>query len=101
MTTLDVTLDSLFEATDSAPRARRNLRFGLWAGQRLGLSGGPLAVFASGVMQADHEESGDHDVLCHVARELDGAGLGLPGNELQGRLAECEREARLETLHHD
>jgi len=96
-----MTLDPLFASTDEAPRARRNLLFGIWAGQRLGLAGAALASFAEQVMDSDHQERGDGDVLRHVSHTLEASALGLPARELEQQLVACERQARRETLHHD
>ena len=55
--------------------ARRNKLLGLWAAERLGLSGGDADAYAKEVVVADFEEPGDDDVLRKVAEDLDGKGV--------------------------
>ena len=55
--------------------ARRNKLLGLWAAERLGLSGGDADAYAKEVVVADFEEPGDEDVLRKVAEDLDGKGV--------------------------
>ena len=55
--------------------ARRNKLLGLWAAERLGLSGGDAEAYAKEVVVADFEEPGDEDVLRKVAEDLDGKGV--------------------------
>ena len=54
--------------------ARRNKLLGLWAAERLGLSGGDADAYAKEVVVADFEEPGDEDVLRKVAEDLEGKG---------------------------
>ena len=55
--------------------ARRNKLLGLWAADKLGLSGGDADAYAKEVVVADFEEPGDEDVLRKVAEDLDGKGV--------------------------
>ena len=55
--------------------ARRNKLLGLWAAEKLGLSGGDADAYAKEVVVADFEEPGDDDVLRKVAGDLDGKGV--------------------------
>jgi hypothetical protein len=84
--------EALEQATLWAPRARRNMEFGLWAGRRLGLGGAELAAFADRVMLADHAEPGDADVLDHVGRDLERGGVAVLPAELRRRLLLIERQ---------
>ena len=52
--------------------ARRNKLLGLWAAEKLGKSGADADAYAKEVVAADFEESGDHDVLRKVAKDLEG-----------------------------
>ena len=54
--------------------ARRNKLLGLWAAEKLGLSGGDADAYAKEVVIADFEEPGDEDVVRKVAGDLDGRG---------------------------
>ena len=42
--------------------ARRNKLLGLWAAEKLGLSGAEADSYALSVVMAEFEDSGDHDV---------------------------------------
>ena len=42
--------------------ARRNKLLGLWAAEKLGLSGDAANAYAKEVVMSDFEETGDHDV---------------------------------------
>lgn len=51
--------------------ARRNKLLGLWAGEKLGLSGAPADAYAKEVVMADFEEAGDHDVFKKIRKDFD------------------------------
>lgn len=56
--------------------ARRNKLLGLWAAEKLGLSGDAADAYAKEVVIADFEEPGDDDVARKVAGDLEGNGVG-------------------------
>ena len=58
--------DLKFKAT-----ARRNKLLGLWAAEKLGLSGPEADAYAKEVVKADFEEAGDEDVFRKIRRDLD------------------------------
>lgn len=55
--------------------ARRNKLLGLWAAEKLGLTGDAATSYAKEVVAADFEVSGDSDVLGKVARDLADKGI--------------------------
>jgi hypothetical protein len=55
--------------------ARRNKLLGLWAAEKLGLTGDAAAAYAKEVVTADFEESGDSDVLRKVTKDLTDRGV--------------------------
>ena len=55
----------VFKAT-----ARRNKLLGLWAAEKLGLSGDAAAAYAKEVVAADFEEAGDEDVMRKVMKDF-------------------------------
>ena len=55
--------------------ARRNKLLGLWAAEKLGLSGDDAEAFAKQVVVSDFDEPGDEDVYRKVAGDLDGKGV--------------------------
>ena len=64
--------------------ARRNKLLGLWAADKLGLSGGDADAYAKEVVVADFEEPGDEDVVRKVAGDLEGKGVGA--EEVRGEM---------------
>jgi hypothetical protein len=55
--------------------ARRNKLLGLWAAEKMGLSGDAANVYAKDVVMADFEEAGDNDVLRKVHKDLEAKGV--------------------------
>ena len=55
--------------------ARRNKLLGLWAAEKLGLSGDAANAYAKEVVMSDFEESGDNDVLKKVHTDLTAKGI--------------------------
>jgi hypothetical protein len=51
--------------------ARRNKLLGLWAAEKMGLSGDEAAAYAKSVVMADFEEAGDDDVFRKVRADFD------------------------------
>jgi hypothetical protein len=51
--------------------ARRNKLLGLWAAEKMGLSGADADAYAKTVVVADFEEAGDDDVFRKVRKDLD------------------------------
>ncbi|GAA3877941.1 DUF1476 domain-containing protein [Celeribacter arenosi] len=52
--------------------ARANKRLGLWAAEKLGLSGEEATAYAATVVASDLKEPGDDDVIDKVAADLEG-----------------------------
>lgn len=63
--------------------ARRNKLLGLWAAEKMGLSGDKAADYAKSVVEADLKEAGDADVITKVEADL--AAAGVPQSEHQIR----------------
>jgi hypothetical protein len=51
--------------------ARRNKLLGLWAAEKLGLSGPEADAYAKAVVVSDFEEAGDHDVFKKIRKDFD------------------------------
>ena len=86
-------VERLEAATAHAPRAHRNIKLGLWAGQHLGHAGPELARYVLSVMEADHEEAGDADVIRKLMHDFAASGLSVSESEVQERAAAFKREA--------
>jgi hypothetical protein len=63
--------------------ARRNKLLGLWAAEKLGITGDAANVYAKDVVMADFEESGDDDVFKKVLKDLEAKGVPLAEHELR------------------
>src|SRR5260370_7773608 len=63
--------------------ARRNRLLGLWAAEKLGISGDAATAYAKEVVAADFEEAGDGDVLRKVMGDTTAKGLALPDHHLR------------------
>lgn len=51
--------------------ARRNKLLGLWAAEKLGLTGAEAEAYAKTVIKADVEEAGDQDVFRKIRADFD------------------------------
>ena len=73
--------------------ARRNKLLGLWAAEKLGISGDPAAAYAKEVVAADFEEAGDGDVVRKVMGDLTAKGIGMSEPELRVKMDELMAQA--------
>jgi hypothetical protein len=55
--------------------ARRNKMLGLWAAEKLGLSGPEADAYAKEVVMADFEEPGVNDVFNKIRKDFDAKGV--------------------------
>ena len=55
--------------------ARRNKLLGLWAAEKMGLSGPAADAYAKEVVVADFDEAGDDDVLRKVSKDFKAKGV--------------------------
>ena len=67
--------------------ARRNRLLGLWAAERLGLSGDDADAYARQVVQADFEEPGDDDVVRKVLKDFADRGVDAQETEIRAEMA--------------
>ena len=63
--------------------ARRNKLLGLWAAERLGLSGAEAEAYAKEVVLADFEEPGDHDIFRKIRRDFDAKKVAMSDQDLR------------------
>ena len=73
--------------------ARRNKLLGLWAAEKLGLSGEDADAYAKAVVIADIEEVGDQDVLRKVKGDLDAKGAGVSEHQIRREMDDLMRVA--------
>ena len=65
--------------------ARRNKLLGLWAAEKLGLSGDAATAYARDVVAADFEEAGD-GVFRKVTGDLGARGVVMPEAEIREKM---------------
>jgi len=63
--------------------ARRNKLLGLWAAEKLGLSGGEAEAYAKTVVMADFDEPGDEDVYRKVRADFDAKGAKISDEDIR------------------
>src|SRR4029077_4541830 len=68
--------------------ARRNKLVGLWAAEKLGLSGAGAEDYEKSVVMADFEEAGDHDVLRKIRRDFDAKGVAQSDHQIRRTMTE-------------
>ena len=72
--------------------ARRNKLLGLWAAEKLGISGDAANVYAKEVVMADFEGGGD-DVFKKVRKDLDAKGVALSDQDLRRAIVDLMEKA--------
>ena len=68
--------------------ARRNKLLGLWAAEKMGLSGDAADAYAQEVVAADFEEAGDEDVFRKVRRDFDAKGVDQSDHQIRRTMAD-------------
>ena len=73
--------------------ARRNKMLGLWAAEKLGLTGDAANAYAKDVVMSDFEEGGDHDVFKKVRKDLDAKGVTVSDQDLRRAMNDLMEKA--------
>jgi hypothetical protein len=73
--------------------ARRNKLLGLWAAQKLGLSGAEAETYAKEVVLSDFEEAGDHDVFGKIRKDFDAKGIAQSDHQIRRTMDELMEKA--------
>ena len=73
--------------------ARRNKLLGLWAAEKLGLSGADAEAYAKAVVMADFEEAGDHDVFGKIRKDFDAKGVAQSDHQIRRIMDELMEKA--------
>jgi hypothetical protein len=68
--------------------ARRNKLLGLWAAQKLGLSGAEAESYAKDVVVTDLEEPGEDDVFRKIRRDFDAKGVKDSDHQIRRTMTE-------------
>ena len=67
---------------------RRNKLLGLWAAEKLGLSGDDATAYSKEVVAADFEEAGDQDVQNKVVKDFAAKGVAISAPEVRAKMDE-------------
>src|SRR5213593_4149960 len=73
--------------------ARRNKLLGLWAAEKLGLTGAEAEAYAKEVVLADFEEAGDHDVFRKIRKDFDAKGVVQSDHQIRRTMDELLTQA--------
>ena len=67
---------------------RRNKLLGLWAAEKLGLSGAEAEAYAKEVVRSDFQQPGDEDIIAKVRADLEAKGLAQDGAQIPAVMVE-------------
>ena len=73
--------------------ARRNKLLGLWAAEKMGLTGADADSYALSVVMADFEEPGDHDVVRKIRKDFDAKGVVQSDHQISRTMSELMAKA--------
>jgi hypothetical protein len=73
--------------------ARCNKLLGLWAAEKLGLTGAEADSYALSVVMVDFEETGDHDVLRKIRKDFDAKGVAQSDHQISRTMNELMAKA--------
>jgi hypothetical protein len=76
------------EALRFKANARRNRLLGMWAAEKLGLTGEAANDYAMSVVRADMEEAGDGDVFRKIRADFDAKGVEQSDHQLRRTMDE-------------
>ena len=79
--------------------ARRNKMLGLWAAEKLGLSGAEAAAYAKEVVLSDFEEPGDDDVLRKVLSDFETKGVAIEAAKIRHEMDRLMPLAKQEIMN--
>jgi len=73
--------------------ARRNKMLGLWAAERLGLSGAEAENYAQAVVLAEFEQGGDSAVVAKVLKDFAAKGVVQSEHQIERTISELTAKA--------
>ncbi|MEZ5785594.1 MAG: DUF1476 domain-containing protein [Xanthobacteraceae bacterium] len=68
--------------------ARRNKMLGLWAAEKLGLTGAEAEAYAKEVIVSDFESPGDDDVFAKLRKDFDAKGVAQSDHQIRRTMSE-------------
>ena len=85
---------ALDQETQFKVMARRNKLLGLWAAEKMGVTGDAAEGYAKEVIAADFEEAGDEDVYRKLSGDLNAKNTGVGEAEIRAKMAELMAVAK-------
>lgn len=82
------------EEFDFKVTARRNKLLGLWAADKLGLTGDVADVYATEIVKSDFKKVGDEDVYAKVKGDLDEKKADVSEHQLRREMEQLMEVAR-------
>jgi hypothetical protein len=73
--------------------ARRNKLLGLWAAEKLGLTGAEADSYALSLVMSQFEDTGDHDVLHKIRKDFDAKGVDQSDHQIGRHATELMAQA--------
>lgn len=73
--------------------ARRNKLLGLWAAEKLGLTGAEAEAYAKDVVVSDFEAPGDDDVFMKLRKDFDAKGVAQSDHQIRRTMTELMARA--------
>jgi hypothetical protein len=73
--------------------SRRNKLLGLWAAEKMGLSGPSADAYAKEVVVADFEEAGDDDVFRKIRKDFDAKGVAQSDQDIRKTMTDLMAHA--------
>ena len=73
--------------------ARRNKLLGLWAAEKLGVTGPAAEAYAKEVVTADFEEPGEDDVFRKIRKDFDAKGIAQSDHQIRRAMEELMEQA--------
>jgi hypothetical protein len=78
--------------------ARRNKLLGLWAAEKMGVSGPAAETYAKEVVAADFDKPGDDDVVEKLVKDFGAKGLKLSAHDVRVEMERLAAVARDQIL---
>ena len=73
--------------------ARRNKLLGLWAAEKLGITGDAANVYAKEVVMADFEEGGEQDVFNKLRKDFDAKAIAQSDQDIRRAMVDLMEKA--------
>ncbi|HEY2229546.1 MAG TPA: DUF1476 domain-containing protein [Xanthobacteraceae bacterium] len=73
--------------------ARRDKLVGLWAAEKLGLTGAEAEAYAKAIVVADVEATGDHDIFDKIRKDFDAKGVVQSDHQIRRTINELTARA--------